>query len=304
MGQILVKAVSLVMIIAIGYIIKQLKWVSVSDFPKFSKIVLRITLPCALVTNFNHYNISYSLMFLIGLGIITNLIQQLTRYLLNRGKGPKEQAFGIFNSASYNIGAFAMPYISGFIGPGAVLIASIFDIGNSIAAAGIGYGWGMAIAKDNQKVSVWGFLKSMFSSPVFDTYLFLLIMRLLGLHMPWPVITFTSTVGSANTFMAMFMIGVGLELRLHSEKFKTAFQYLGIRYGFSITFAIVTIFFMPFSKDIKTVLCMLYFAPIAAMISGFTSEAEADVETSAFMTSVSIIVGIVVMPMVLMFMGL
>ena len=302
MTQIFIKAISLVLIIAIGYGIKQLKWVSYNDFPKFSKVALYITLPCALATNFNTFNINFGLMFLVAVGILTNIIQQLTAYFLNRKKGSKEKAFSIFNSSSYNIGAFAMPYISGFAGSFAIIIASIFDIGNSIAAAGIGYGFGMAIAKDKENITPMSFIKSMFSSPIFDTYLFLLIFRLLKLHFPSSVITFTSTVGNANTFMAMLMIGIGLELKLNKDKLKTALKFLVIRYGFSIVFTIITLFILPFSKDIKMVLCMLYFAPLAAMISGFTSEAGADVETSAFMTSVSIIIGIVVMPIVLIIM--
>lgn len=300
MLQILAKALSLVLIIVIGYGIKKLGWVSADDFPKISKIVLRITLPCALITNFNDFNISFHLLFLAVIGFSVNLLQQATRYGLNCRKTSKEQAFGIFNSASYNIGAFGIPYISGFLGPGPVLFASIFDIGNSIASAGIGYGTGMALAKDNKKISVSQIARGMFASPIFDIYIFLLLMRILDIHLPKPVITFTSTVGSANTFLAMLMIGIGLTLRLDKSRLLKSLQYLGIRYCFAILFSAITLMFFHFSTDIKTVLCMLYFAPIAAMTSGFTGEADADVETSVFMTSVSIIVGIVVMPLILM----
>ena len=38
------------------------------------------------------------------------------------------------------------------------------------------------------------------------------------------------------------------------------------------------------------------FSPIAAMIPGFVAKAGLDVELSAFMTSVSLVVGIIVMP--------
>jgi malate permease and related proteins len=303
MGAILVKAISLILIIVIGYTIKRAGWVGLSDFPKFSKIVLRITLPCALITSFNKFDIHYNLLFLTAIGIGVNLIQQLSGYLMNRKNGAAEQAFAINNIGSYNIGAFGMPYISSFIGSESMIFASIFDVGNSIGAAGIGYGWSLSVAKGKEKTTVWRFIKNMLSSPVFDTYLFVLIMRLMKLQLPEAVITFTSTVGSANTFMAMLMIGIGLELRLSQKKFKTAFKYLGIRYGFALAFSILTAFFIPFPKDIKTVLCMLFFAPIAAMITGFTSDINGDIETSAFMTSVSIIVGIVAMPLILLIMG-
>lgn len=303
MITIFVKAISLIMIIVIGNIIKKVGWVTQSDFSKFSKIVLRITLPCTLITSFNNFDISYNLLFLLAIGLVVNLIQQLTGYIVNRNNSNKEQAFSILNIGSYNIGAFAMPYISGFIGSQSIIFASIFDIGNSIGAAGISYGWAISVARENEKTTIWRFLKNMLSSPIFDTYLFLMIMRLMKLHLPDAVITFTSTVGSANTFLAMMMIGIGLEIHLHSEKLNTAFKYLGIRYGFALIFTVIVVFFTPFTQSVKTVLCMLFFSPIAAMISGFTSDIDGDVETSTFMTSVSIIIGIIMMPVIMMVMG-
>lgn len=242
-------------------------------------------------------------MFLTAIGIIANLVQQITGYLVNQRKGGIAQAFGIINIGSYNVGAFAMPYIAGLMGPQSIIFASLFDVGNSFGAAGIGYGWSRSVADEKQKTTLGGFLKLMFLSPLFDTYLILLLMRLFGLQLPDAVITFTSTVGGANTFLAMLMIGIGLELGLDAHRFKLAFKYLAIRYGFALIFSILTVLFLPVSLVVKTILCMLFFSPIASMATGFTDEAGGDVETSAFMNSVSILIGIFAMPLVLAVMG-
>ena len=303
MVEILAKAFSLVLIIVIGYAIKRAGWVSSSDFPKFSKILLRVTLPCAVLTSFNEFDISYDLLFLTALAVIINVIQQVSGYLVNRRNSAREKAFSIINIGSYNIGAFATPYLSGFMGKQAIIYTSLFDVGNAVGAAGIGYGWAMSVSRENQKPTAGRFLKSMFASPVFDTYVFALILRLLDYHLPNVVLDFTSAVGSANTFIAMLMIGIGLELRLDPKKYRNVLKYLGMRYGFAVLFTALVLFCLPFSREAKTVLCMLFFAPIGAMSAGFTSEAGCDVETSTFMTSVSIIIGIVVMPLILMIMG-
>ena len=303
MGEIAAKAASLILIIVIGYVIKRIGWVNAEDFPKFSKIVLRITLPCALITSFNTFDITSNLLFLTAIGLLANLILQITGYLVNQRKGGIAQAFGIINLGSYNVGAFAMPYIAGLMGPQSIIFASLFDVGNSFGAAGIGYGWSRSVADEKQKTTLGGFLKLMFLSPLFDTYLILLLMRLLGLQLPDEVITFTSTVGGANTFLAMLMIGIGLELGVDAHRFKLAFKYLAIRYGFSLIFSILTVLFLPVSMVVKTILCMLFFSPIASMATGFTDEAGGDVETSAFMNSVSILIGIFALPLVLAVMG-
>lgn len=296
MGTILIKAISLILIIVIGFAIKRAGWVNAGDFPKFSKIVIRITVPCILITNFNNFNITYSLIFITAAGIVINLIQQLTGYILNRNNNRNEQAFSILNIGSYNVGAFAIPFISGFLGPEPVAYASLFDMGNTISAAGIGYGWAVSLASGSKKTTVGSFLKKMFSSWLFDTYIFIIIIRVMDLRLPDAVINFTTTVGNANTFLAMLMIGIGLELHLDRKKLKKAFKYLGTRYLFAIIFTTITAFFIPFPKDIKTVLCMLFFSPIAVMATGFTSDIDGDIEISSFMISVSIIVGIITMP--------
>ena len=171
MGEIAAKAASLILIIVIGYVIKRIGWVKAEDFPKFSKIVLRITLPCALITSFNTFDITYNLLFLTAIGLIANLVLQITGYLVNQRKGGIAQAFGIINLGSYNVGAFAMPYIAGLMGPQSIIFASLFDVGNSFGAAGIGYGWSRSVADEKQKTTLGGFLKLMFLSPLFDTYL-------------------------------------------------------------------------------------------------------------------------------------
>ena len=53
MNDVVVKALVLVLIIALGFGVKRLGWVRASDFGVFSRVVLGVTLPCALATSFN-----------------------------------------------------------------------------------------------------------------------------------------------------------------------------------------------------------------------------------------------------------
>jgi len=299
-AKILTQAISLVLIIIIGQVIKKIGWVNREDFPKFSKIVLRLTMPCAVITSFSSFNLSFHLLILTIIGIMANLIQQVTGYLINRPGSGRDRAFGINNIGSYNIAAFAMPYISGFIGAESLVYAALFDVGNSISAGGIGYGWSLSEARESSRPSVWLFVKNMLSSPIFVTYLVLLAIRLVDLKLPAAFLTFTSIIGSANPFLAMLMIGLGLELRLDQAKISQACKYLSLRYGFALAFTLLTLFVLPVPAEAKVILCMLYFAPIASMVVAFTGETEGDVELSAFMTSISVLLGIILIPTILL----
>lgn len=136
MDAILLKAGSLMLIIAIGYGIKRRGWVSASDFPIFSNIVLRITLPCALAVSFDTFVLTPALLFIAVGAFVVNLVQEVAGFLLGRRHGRAAQAFGVLNIGGFNIGLFAMPYLAGMLGPQAIAYAIIFDVGNTLAAAG------------------------------------------------------------------------------------------------------------------------------------------------------------------------
>jgi malate permease and related proteins len=304
MQAILLRAGSLVLIIAIGHLIKRFGWVAAKDFPIFSNIVLRITLPCALIVGFDTFTLTPSLLFLVVVGFVVCLVQEIAGFFLGRRHGRQAQAFGVLNVGGHNVGLFAMPYLSGMLGPHSIVYAMIFDVGNTLAAAGVGYAWGISLSRPDQKMSPMRFAKQILRSPVFDTYLFLLLLGVLHLRLPRTVISFATIVGGANTFLAMLMIGIGLEISLPRRKYTLAARHLGLRYALAFCFALAVWFLLPAEQIVRAVLIVLFFAPLPSMTAGFTGEANGDVELSTFMTSVSMLVGIVVMPGILLTLGI
>lgn len=290
------RALSLVAIVGIGLLLKRVGWASKDDFGLLSKIVLGITLPCALFTSFNDYHLEYVLLGLTALAFVLNIAQQVIGYLMARRRGRRAQAFAVLNSGSYNIGAFATPYLGGFMGPHAMIYSTLFDFGTAFASAGVAYGWGMTLAREPGRHGWRELVRTLAGSPVFVTYLALLAMRLLDWSLPPAVITFTSIVGAANPFLAMLMIGIGLELRLGRDKYRSAARLLAVRYMFSVVAAVLCWNLLPLPLEARLVVVMLLFAPIASMMPVFTARAGLDVELSAFMNSVTILVGIVAMP--------
>ena len=300
MADVLVKAGTLVLIVALGYLARRLGWVKASDFATLSTIALRITLPCALVTSFQEREFVTGLLWVtvVGLGVI--LIGQLVAWTVARPRGRPTQALAIFHTPSCNIGLFAIPYLSAFVGPPAILVAAMFDIGNSLAAGGPGYAWGTVLARSDQKILVGVIVRRIFASPVFLTYLFVLFLGLTGIQLPGPVLAFTGTVGAANTFVAMFLIGVGLQLGVGGAVYRAAAKYLGLRYAYMTAAGLVVWFLLPLGELEKVTVTLILCSPIPVMASLFTQEAGLDVRLSTLLTSVTVLIGIVLMPTMLL----
>lgn len=303
MSEVLVRAISLVLIMVSGYMIKRIGWVGKEHFSIFSKIVLRYTLPCAIITSFNSMQVDTTLLIYTTIGIGINVIAAVVGYMTGRANGRREQAFHILNTGSFNIGAFTLPYISSFLGAEGVVRTSLFDVGNSIGAAGINYSLAKSLADETKKITLFGVIKNMLTSVIFCTYLGMFLLRLLDISFPTPIITFTGIVGQANTFLAMLMIGIGFELRIDRRKLRKVITILGSRYLITSCAVLLIYLFLPVEPEGKRIFSIVLFSPIAAMTAGFTQEIEGDVTTSSFMTSLSTIISIIIITSLLVITG-
>ncbi|MCI8601159.1 MAG: AEC family transporter [Oscillospiraceae bacterium] len=303
MGTILIKAGSFVLMIVLGYTLKRIGFFKKEDFSILSKIVLNITLPCAVITNFSTFSFEPGLMLLAALGIGTNLIMVAAGWLKGRREGPLGKGFGMLNLSGYNIGCFTMPYAQSFLGPVGVVATCIFDAGNAIMCNGVTYGLASSVSAGG-RIDPKAVLKKMFSSVTFDTYAAMLLLAALGLSMPAPVLTFTEIVGGANSFMAMLMIGVGFELRLEKRYLSQIGASLLWRYALSAVLAAAFYFLTPFSLEVRQVLAIVVFAPVSTVAVPYSGKIGGDIGLAGAINSATIVVSLTIITALLLAMGL
>ncbi len=298
-----VRALTLVLVVVIAQLFKRAGWATTSDFTLLGRMMMYVTLPAALATSFNEFEITTQLLWLAVIGVGVNLVLQGAGYLMERPRSRQAQAFAILNTGSFNVGAFATPYIAMFAGSSAIVYSSIFDVGGAFAAAGVAYVWAVSRSREGRRTSPGEVVRLLASSPVFVTYMVLLALRLSGVVLPEPVIVVTSTIGAANPFVAMFMVGVGLELRLDRAKYGAVARFLALRYAIVAIAAVACWFLLPFPAEVRAVLVVVLAAPVASMMAVFTADVGGDVELSTFITSVTVLVAIVAMPVLYLLLG-
>ena len=116
MTDILLRAACFVAIIVLGAVLRRTGFFKAEDFHLLSRIVIRITLPAAIITNFSGRELDYSLLILILIGFLCGIVQMLTGYLMNRRGDRASRAFAVLNSSGVNIGNFVLPFAQGFLG--------------------------------------------------------------------------------------------------------------------------------------------------------------------------------------------
>lgn len=133
-------------------------------FYVLSKIAIRITLPCAIISNFSKISIDMSMLILCVIGIVCNLIYVgIGLWYKNQKRSGDAKAFDMLNLSGYNIGNFTMPFIQNFLGPvGFIPVRS--DAGNSVMCTGLTFALASAAKGEGGRSSAGSMVKTLLSS--------------------------------------------------------------------------------------------------------------------------------------------
>ena len=262
MAEVLSKAIGLICIILLGYILKRVGFFGPKDYVLVSKIVFNITFPATIIASFSNFIMDSSLLWLIVIGLACNLLMSGIGYLITLKKSADEKAFYMINLAGYNIGCYTLPFIQNFLGPAGVVMTCMFDTGNSIMCTGTTYAIAKGVTGKNDTKGIGGILKTLFASIPFDVYIIMLILTSFQVRMPEFVVSISSTIGVANVFLAMFMVGMMFEMNIKKEYIKDAVVIILLRYGVAAVLSVLVYFVSPFSLEIRQVLVILLCGPI------------------------------------------
>ena len=293
MTEILTRAGCFAAIILLGMVLRKLGVFRETDFRVLSTIVIKITLPATIISNFAGQSIDPSMLTIAAIGLGGGLLYLLLGFLLNLRRDKEHRAFEMLNLPGYNIGNFTLPFVQSFLGPVGVITTSLFDTGNAVVCLGGAYGVASGI-KAGGKFDLRRVGKALITSVPFLCYIIVVSLNLLRIQLPSPVIECAGIIAGANAFMAMLMIGVGFRITASREQIGSMVRILSVRYAVSIALALLCYFVLPFDLQIRRTLVILVFAPIGSAIPAFTAELGGDVGLSSAINSISIVISIVI----------
>lgn len=292
MSDILTRAGCFVAVIMLGYVLRRTNFFKEEDFHVLSKIVLKITLPAALVSSIANKAIEPSLIFISGIGLMGGVVYMAVMYLMNLHRSKEQRAFDMLNCSGYNIGNFTMPFAQSFLGPIGVLTVSLFDVGNAVVCLGGSYSVA-SIVKDGGRFDVRRILNKLLHSVPFMAYLIMFVLGSLKISLPEPVLTFAGIIANGNAFLAMLMLGVGFKLSGDRSQIGHIVKIMAVRYSLALALALACFFLLPIPLEYRQALALLAFSPIASAAPAFTAELKGDIGLSSAINSISIIISMI-----------
>ena len=294
MIELLTRAGAFVAVIIFGFLMRKIGLFKEDDFRVLSNIVIKITLPAAIITSFSVNQIRPDMLILGLLGFGGGALYMLLGYLWNCKRSKEQRAFEVLNLPGYNIGAFALPFCQSFLGPMGVVATCLFDTGNAFICLGGSYSIATMI-KDGCGFSWKRMLKTLGKSVPFLCYIIMVPLNLLHIRLPSLALELAGIASNANAFMAMLAIGVGFKLSGDRSQIGTIVRVLGTRDAVAAVLASCYYFLLPFPLDIRKALVILCFAPIGAAVPPFTREMGGDGGLSSAINSIAIVCSIVLM---------
>lgn len=299
----MVKPLSYVLLIVLGYGLKRAGFFGREDYRLMSRIMINITLPCTIVRAFSGFSRDPQMFLIVGISFVCSMLPPILMYLATPGVDTRLRAYRMINIGGYNIGCFSLPLIEAFFGSTGVVAACMFDVGNAVMMTGGAYALTSTLLKTGGETreSAGDILMKFLRSAPFDTYLIVFLLMALNVQLPEAVYTLAQPAANANAFIAMLMIGMMFEPAGDRTKLTEAARELAVRYAIAAVFALACYVLTPFDLVIRQALVVLCFAPLSSLAPIYTDRCHSDTALASFTNSVSIAVSLVLMMALSMF---
>lgn len=321
----ILKPIAFLLIIFAAYLVKRAGLFKARDYRIMQVVVFNFTLPASVIVSFATNPHDISMLLISAFGFACAMIPLFLVYLATLRKPVSDRAFLMLNSSGFNIGNFCFPVLQAFMGPSALVIAAMFDIGNSImVTAGTNVMTTSLLHIDMSKplteqhagsaptlprikpkdkdarrmarhAKFRTIIKGFITSVPFDVYLLMVVLMLLNVSIPSVFPTLLQPVADANSFCSVFMVGMLMDLPHSRKDVFDVLRVLGWRLPLGILFALAAWYLLPFDATVRKAAVMLVLAPTAVFSTLFTDKVLGNAKLAGFTLATSAIIAIVLM---------
>ena len=331
--QALIQPVALLLIILAGYAFKRAGLFGQRDYRILQTAIFDLVLPGAIIYSFATNPHEIKLLWISVFGLIVALIPPIVIFLATLHKPVARRAFMMLNGSGFNVGCFCFPVVSSFLGTAAIVPAAMFDIGNCVmVAAGTNVITQLLLHiqpgktlseqhagdaptlpyikpkdKDAKRLArralLRNVLKGFFGSVPFDVYMLMIVLTLAQVKIPGWIATMVQPLSNANSFCAMLMVGMLMDLPQSKHDVKEVMAVIAWRIPFSVAFALIAWFLLPFSASIRAVMVICALAPIAIFSTLFTDKVLGNAKLAGFSLAITAMISLGMMAVAHALMG-
>ena len=286
----------IILLIALGYGLKKLKYFKANDSQIFATLVLNITLPSLVIVNLNKAELDLSLSILPIMMIIFGVLAKIIVIWCFLNHDNQIRGTVGMMTASLNIGLFAYPLVEAIWPEKGMIYFGMADIGGAIIMFGVTYFVGSYFSEGPDSFDFKYLGKNIVKSVPLMTYMIMFILNLLNIHFPKPVIDFFSVLSQANMPLSMLLLGLMLSFNIEKRYLPLVLKYLSLHYGLGLIAGLLVYFFLPVDDAmIKTTLLITWLLPVGVSIIPYSIQFKyKTLPIVGMVTNLTIVISIVI----------
>lgn len=299
---VLKQAVIMILICVIGMICYKTNIITKSVQKYFSSLVLKVVMPCLIITSFQidlSPEVMDGLIKAVILSVISHIVMILTSNLIIRKSGKREYAIERFSLVYTNCGYMGIPLIEGVLGAEGVIYATVYMIVFNVLV------WSHGVIVMRNKFSPRDLL-TVLKSPTMISIGVGLIFLMSGLRLPYIISKPLSYVASMNTPLPMLIAGVTIAQQSFFDTIKDfrAIFISAIRMLILPVIVFFVIRWIPCSDEVFLSTILSVSCPSAAVGTLFAIEYNKNAAYASRIFAITTVASSITMPLIILFVNM
>ena len=296
MREILINLVPVFGYFGLGLLLRGTGFADTGQAKFLLKFVFFVTLPCLVLVKISATTLSGDKALLPLINIIVNLACMSLMLLFARFREIDRQSLGaMLISAMIVNNAFMFPFILAGFGDEAFADAVLFDFGNAIMTAGFTYG--VAFKYGPEAHTTRTLIAKTLLSPLFWALVLAVLLSITATGLPRISIRFLSPLAEMTSPLIMISLGIFFSPRMKNLSLVGVTIAIRMLAGLVTGIAIATLLGLSGTTFAVVALCSA--APVGFNALTFASLAELDTRLAADVLSLSILIGVIVVPILM-----
>jgi len=289
------KIVPIIIIFFLGYSLKKIKLFNKSTADTLLRLVFYVTLPALTFLSGSTSEFSLKFFFLPLIAIAVFLIVFSVSYPLSKRMNMPKATHGSFlvGSLIMNTG-FTLPFVLAAHGSKGLAIYTIFDFGNTLMIFTFAYYF--AIKFGNNVKSKIPIKKFLLLPPIWGLILGF-IFNLLNLNLNATTLNLLEIVGKPTIFLIIFSLGIYFSPRI--TNLGKMFTVFALRIGLGMLLGVAAVNLLNITGIMRNLIVIFCGAPVGYNTLIFASLEGLDKEFAASLVSISLLLGIIYVPLLL-----
>jgi malate permease and related proteins len=289
-------------IISLGYFLKRIGIIKLSDGKSISKLLMHTTFPALMLVSTIRIDLSPKYLMIPFFCISYGCIMLTIAFFWFSSYQNKLRGILTMAAGGFNVGLFGFPIIEGVFGKEALVYAIFYDIGNSIVVFIFIYGIGQYFASKTEKGL--NFKKiglKILTLPPMMAMIIGLFLNVSKIGLPEQAINFLEILSKANKPLVLLLLGIYLKINLSKENRIAVSKVLVLRYLTACSVLILLYFLLKDSPKEFKILGLCSILPIGMTLLPFSDEFEYDSEIAGSLVNFSLILSFIAMWIFLLF---